>query len=316
MSFSLREANYPHDAEAVAKIMTWWDEFTVNTADVIGSAEAFPKGQPVKRLVAEVGGEVVGYGRCCQFAPNPRNAFLLDAGVLPKHQNQGIGSALINALEPFAVENDASCIVGSVHEHRKESISMVERRGFMLKTRFFHSELDPQRFEIADFQPILNEVGASGYLIKTLADFPEGEETDRAFFDVCHSSDTDTPFTDYYGMPDYEDFQQMILGASWFDRRGVFLAVKDGAMVGLSNVNKGSKEFNGEMFIEFTGVVREHRGKGLAKAMKVRALEYAKACGGTLVRTGNNTANAPMRAVNNKLGFTEKPGWLMMVKEL
>lgn len=316
MSFSIREASYPQDGEAVARIMTWWDEFTVAAADVVGNAASYPKDQPIKRLVAEVGGEVVGYGRCMLNAPNPRNAMLLDAAVLPDHQRMGIGSSLIKELEVFAKEKGASCVVGAVTEHRKDSADMVKRRGYEFKTLFFQSEIDPQGFDPNAFAQIVVQVGESGYHVKTLSELPQTEETDRAYYQATHDSDTDTPWIEYYGVHNYEKFKKVLLGAPWFDRRGAFLAMKDGQIVGVSNVNKGSKEFNGEMFIEFTGVVPDHRGKGLATAMKVRALQYAKEIGGTKVRTGNNTSNAPMRAVNKKLGFIEQPGWLMMVKEL
>jgi predicted N-acetyltransferase YhbS len=53
----------------------------------------------------------------------------------------------------------------------------------------------------------------------------------------------------------------------------------------------------------FTGVVREHRGRGLATAAKRRALRTAAERGVTRVTTSNAEQNAAMRAINRKLGF-------------
>jgi len=53
----------------------------------------------------------------------------------------------------------------------------------------------------------------------------------------------------------------------------------------------------------FTGTMREHRGRGLATAAKQCALQAAAARGVTRVTTSNAEDNAPMRAINRKLGF-------------
>jgi GNAT superfamily N-acetyltransferase len=53
----------------------------------------------------------------------------------------------------------------------------------------------------------------------------------------------------------------------------------------------------------FTGTVREHRGRGLATAVKRSALRTAAERGVTRVTTSNAEENAAMRAINRKLGF-------------
>jgi GNAT superfamily N-acetyltransferase len=53
----------------------------------------------------------------------------------------------------------------------------------------------------------------------------------------------------------------------------------------------------------FTGTVPAYRGRGLATAAKRYALRAAAARGVTRVTTSNAEANAPMRAINRRLGF-------------
>jgi GNAT superfamily N-acetyltransferase len=56
----------------------------------------------------------------------------------------------------------------------------------------------------------------------------------------------------------------------------------------------------GGAFNAFTGVLPAHRGRGLARALKVVAIEEAAGQGLSWIETANNVANAPMLAVNRR----------------
>jgi RimJ/RimL family protein N-acetyltransferase len=72
-----------------------------------------------------------------------------------------------------------------------------------------------------------------------------------------------------------------------------------GRVVAFSFLNRcGDRASHG-----FTGTVREHRGRGLATAVKRRALRTAAERGATRITTSNAEENAAMRAINRKLGF-------------
>ncbi|WP_230272887.1 hypothetical protein [Deinococcus sp. 6YEL10] len=51
---------------------------------------------------------------------------------------------------------------------------------------------------------------------------------------------------------------------------------------------------------------REWRGHGLGLALKLAAARAALARGFTHSHTGNHTGNAPMLAINDRLGFTRE----------
>jgi GNAT superfamily N-acetyltransferase len=313
---SLRPLDLERDAAAVAALFTWEDQFTWTAQDFIGNVVRFPVGKPMLRLVAELDGEVVGYGRNCLVAPNPKGSFVAQALVAPQAQGLGVGTALLAELEAFARQEGAQRQTGLVRERFPEAKAMLERRGYRALTLYYESVTDPRTFDPAPFKGLFEELRAKGYRVKALSDLPESDATDRALHAAMLEADHDAPFMDYFGFLGYEDYRQMVMGAQWYDRRGVSVALYGDEIVGLSSINRGSVEFTGEMFIEFTGVTRAHRGNGLATAMKVRALEHAKAIGGTKVRTENNTDNPAMRTVNRKLGFVENPGAWLMVKEL
>ena len=67
----------------------------------------------------------------------------------------------------------------------------------------------------------------------------------------------------------------------------------------------------------FTGVDRAYRGRKLAQAVKVLALRYARdVLRVDTVRTHHNAKNAPMIAIDRKLGYVQQPGTYLMEKTL
>jgi mycothiol synthase len=65
-----------------------------------------------------------------------------------------------------------------------------------------------------------------------------------------------------------------------------------------------------------TAVSPSHRGRGIGKWLKATMLERVlrEWPMATLVRTGNADANAPMLAINERLGF--RPAWASIVYEV
>jgi len=63
-----------------------------------------------------------------------------------------------------------------------------------------------------------------------------------------------------------------------------------------------------------TAVKRAHRRRGIAFALKIRALEFAVAQGFKRVQTDNEANNRGMLAINIELGFVKYPAWVHYVK--
>ena len=95
---------------------------------------------------------------------------------------------------------------------------------------------------------------------------------------------------------------------------GYFLALDGDRYVGMSSLwNRRVKK--GEVYTKLTGVVRSHRRRGIATALKVRAHEFAKSIGAEVVVT-DNEENNPMYDLNVRLGFKPMPAWLLFRKLL
>lgn len=61
----------------------------------------------------------------------------------------------------------------------------------------------------------------------------------------------------------------------------------------------------GYVFNEMTGVVRSHRRRSIALAMKVIGIEYASLVGVTTARTVHHPSNTGMISRNRTLGYRE-----------
>jgi predicted GNAT superfamily acetyltransferase len=72
----------------------------------------------------------------------------------------------------------------------------------------------------------------------------------------------------------------------------------------------------GVIYQHLTAVLRDERGKGIAMALKLRTIEYARTQGLRELRTWNASINRPMLAINEALGFVKQPAWITFGKDL
>ena len=98
-----------------------------------------------------------------------------------------------------------------------------------------------------------------------------------------------------------------------YDKKGFILAVDGDQWIAMSMI---VKENENVYYNSMTGVHKSYRGKGLAQAIKIKAIEFAEANGVKFIRTHNDSKNAPMLFVNRKLGYEEKPGIYGLTKQV
>ena len=60
----------------------------------------------------------------------------------------------------------------------------------------------------------------------------------------------------------------------------------------------------------------EHRGRGLARAVKLQSLGQAVELGVPVVYTENDSENAPMLHINEGLGYKQRPGFVSLLKRV
>ncbi|MFC7744892.1 GNAT family N-acetyltransferase [Nocardiopsis composta] len=90
------------------------------------------------------------------------------------------------------------------------------------------------------------------------------------------------------------------MGGPRLDHELSLIAISGGEPIGIAAIlSDGAKALKHSI----TGTVRAHRGRGIATYAKTAALHRARERGFTVSYTDNDTGNAPMLAINGKLGY-------------
>ena len=93
------------------------------------------------------------------------------------------------------------------------------------------------------------------------------------------------------------------------------VAVKDGEYIGSTDIEVYPKSEPHKGWTGGLGVIREFRRKGIATALKIKAIESLLKKGITEIRT-DNEENNPMYKINVAIGFKPVPFSLEYIKKL
>jgi mycothiol synthase len=264
------------------------------------------------RWVAEVAGQVVGFAEYAQPKSfyHPRK-FEISGAVLPEHQRQGIGGALYAQVEEALAPFDPLVITAGTCEAWPEAVRFLTSRGYVEKMRNWESHLDVQSFDLAPWEGLMDQVAAKGYAVKSYADLADDPDRVRKLYDLSIEVRRDVPTPEPWNDVPFESWVK-VFDTPYFWPEAYFIGLKDGEWVGVSALWRTDEP--GVAVVSLTAVRRAHRGTGLAKAMKLRAIRHAKGEGYTTIKTWNESNNHRMLAINEQLGFVRKPAWVYYQK--
>lgn len=243
-------------------------------------------------------------------------SFFLSVHVDQAHIGKGIGSRLASEGERFAKANGCERLTAFVTEADAHGRAFAEKRGYALGRHLFESVMSTDRWTEDEIDRHVRAAQTSGVRFTTLADVGYTEESKRLFFELSDECDLDEPGTVEFGAQTFEDYERNVFGAPWFQPDGVFLAIADGRWAGIHTIGELKDSDIADFTVDFTGVRRPFRGRGVATALKMLGVRYAKSKGGTKIMTHNDSRNGPMLAVNTRLGYEPRPGLLLMNKIL
>jgi GNAT superfamily N-acetyltransferase len=109
----------------------------------------------------------------------------------------------------------------------------------------------------------------------------------------------------------FEEWLRDDLGIPELDFHGSLVAEIDGRLAALSFMTTDGLD---RAENDFTGTHPDFRGRGLATLVKRATIEWARGRGIREIWTGNDGENAPMLAINRKLGYREEHVRVMHVK--
>jgi RimJ/RimL family protein N-acetyltransferase len=137
-----------------------------------------------------------------------------------------------------------------------------------------------------------------------------GDDPDPEIWSRVHEAHAeallDIPHTAPIHAPDLGEYLQWV-AAPDIDPRWYFIAKDGERVVGISFLT--FPPVQGNVWTGFTGVVRSHRGRGIARGVKLAVLRQAVEAGVERVRTDNDERNAPMLHINEELGYHRIPGF-------
>lgn len=269
-----------------------------------------------RRFIAERDGEAVAFGHYMHVSWSFReDKYMIWVGVHPEHERKGYGSALWDYMMAELEERQPQDLVSYTRENHTRAVHFLQKRGFEIKMRMPVSRINPQDFDGAPFAEKIAAVEQSGITVRTLAELRESDpDWLHKAYDLEWQSLQDVPSVDGFTQTPFERWQKRLLDSPNFMPEAWFIAVDGAEWVGLSclwRTAAGSHKLNTGL----TGVLRSHRRRSIATALKVRALSFARDHGVTEVDT-DNEENNPMLQLNYQLGFRSMPAELDLHKKL
>ena len=283
-----------------------------------------PQPKQLVLIVEDRSGDTVALGQTTDGGVFARGdgVFRMGLRVAPEWRRQGIGGALLTALEAHSRAQGATRVTITVRGHEPEGMAFASRHGYQEYHRRVDSYVQLDRFDASRFDDPDEMATKAGVRLATYAELASehgGTTSDleafqRHLYDVVGQVSLDIPSAEPAPHPPFEAIRDMYFGEKGFDHPTSVIAVRDGRVVGstITTVNDV-----GVAYTVHTGVLRTERGKGIATALKLRAIRALRERGDVrLYGTTNDEANAAMRGINARLGYEPDPPAVQVRKEL
>lgn len=173
-----------------------------------------------------------------------------------------------------------------------------------LKARNYRviSQETPQTLDLAHFQSppdLLDRLRQQGFHFATMAEVREQPGLSESLYELELEMARDVPNAVVQREPSFSEFQQRLAEHREHDSYWALVLQGEQVVAHSQHLRRGP-----DYFYSFgTGVRRALRGRGLALAAKVYALERIKASGASRVDTSNEVENRAMLHINQKLGY-------------
>ena len=214
-----------------------------------------------------------------------------------RRRGRGIGSGLLDrALEHLADTPRVFTVA------RADGRSFAEQRGFRLTHTGRISAVDPRGVDSTELSQATAELRLS----------PRSAPSE--VFAVDSVAALDVPADEPPDRMDFERWRQAIWESPDFDFTASYAACVDGRPVAISYTAVDLPAAHARR-TRSRGCCRSCRGRGLARLVKLAVIRHLAAADVSLLVTENDETNAPMLAVNERLGFRPHGAHFNYVRE-
>jgi GNAT superfamily N-acetyltransferase len=252
-----------------------------------------PARQRYRLLIAQEDGRPVGCARVGLFADtsDPGLGFA-NLGVRIADRGRGTGSALLAAAEEYLAGIGATTAYAWADDE-PAAHAFAERHGYRRGRSASFLRLDLGEGSPLPAQPAV----ADGVRLLSAAHWAQDP---HPLYEVDLESFQDEPSDVASDALSYPDWRAVTWDRPDFDPELSTAAVVGGQVAAfvIAQSDGVARYWSGG-----TGTRRAFRGRGLAKAAKLRSLHLARATGIRAAFTSNDDGNAPMLAINRSLGY-------------
>ncbi|MGA3526205.1 GNAT family N-acetyltransferase [Melissospora conviva] len=245
-----------------------------------------PPGENWAAFVAEIDGRLVGWASSYLHASTSEPGFgeISLLHVHPGYRRQGAGSALFAACVRHLRQAGARRVRTFALE---QSLEYARRRGFEPSRAVHYSALPLRPAPAVPPTP-------PGVRLVPLSDLDP-----MRLYEAHVAAAADEPGDVAPDANSYESWRYGVWTDPGLDRCASVAATANGEIIGFTLVTRDGER----MWSEMTATLPQHRGRGLALLVKSAALQRAAEGGVTVAYTSNDESNAPMLAVNSRLGY-------------
>ncbi len=238
----------------------------------------------------------------------------------PQYNNHGYRAILYNEMIKEVKKFNCNRLFSNIYDHSnyQHYQRLLINSNFKLVQTNREYSCNIRLINTNKYKPLINKLESEGIKFYDSRDemkkFPDHyrklEELIYTYEkDIPHPQEikiTRTPFEQAMKMQ--IDFEENCYGVE-------IVAVKDGQYIGSTDVEVFPKSEPHKGWTGALGVLKEFRRRGIATALKIKAIEALLKKGITEVRT-DNEENNPMYKINVALGFKSVPSSLEYMKEI
>jgi GNAT superfamily N-acetyltransferase len=244
-----------------------------------------------ERLVCDRGGRIVAWAPSGRYDSGDGWFWgWFWVGVQPESRRRGLGSAIYEHVERRLEELGVDRIETTPND--EDGRRFLVSRGFEISATVRVSEIDPRSVRAPASAPD----GVKIVGLRELMDDPQ------PLFELYRQGREDVPSQTLRTQWTYDEWRHETLDHPLLDLDASTVVLRNGEPVSLAWLYCDRDGARAETLMAATR--RDLRGRGLATLAKVHSTRRAAALGITRILTSNDVDNAPMLAINQRLGYT------------